>query len=76
MFESAGADFALLSPVPLTREADGVYGRFVLEPGGGGPSDIRISVWPARRRPASPSHADRRTRGAVPDYEVLAEVAE
>ena len=33
VFESAGADFALLSPVPLTREADGVYGRFVLEPG-------------------------------------------
>ena len=33
VFESAGADFALLSPVPLTQVADGVYGGFVLEPG-------------------------------------------
>lgn len=33
VFEAPGADFALLSPVPLRKDAAGVHADFVLEPG-------------------------------------------
>ena len=33
VFSAAGADFALLSPIPLQQKAKGVHAEFVLEPG-------------------------------------------
>ena len=74
VFSTPGADFALLSPIPLKQGGAGVYADFVLEPGRAG--RIRISTRRRRHGQGSRGTARRGSRGPGPHHGILAELAE